>query len=52
MLDLIAIIVTLTALLAWFNYRVIGLPTTIGVMAIALALSWSLHGLAWYRGLR
>lgn len=47
MLDLIAIIVTLTALLAWFNHRIIGLPTTIGVMAIALALSWSLHGLAW-----
>ncbi|SHF40390.1 monovalent cation:H+ antiporter, CPA1 family [Modicisalibacter ilicicola DSM 19980] len=47
MLDLIAIIVTLTAILAWFNQQFIRLPTTIGVMAIALALSWGMHGLAW-----
>lgn len=47
MLELIAIIVSLTAILAWFNHQYIHLPTTIGVMAIALALSGGLHGLAW-----
>ncbi|SDL48301.1 monovalent cation:H+ antiporter, CPA1 family [Modicisalibacter muralis] len=47
MLELIAIIVSLTAILAWFNHQFIHLPTTIGVMAIALALSWGMHGLAW-----
>ncbi|GAB2785470.1 sodium:proton antiporter [Halomonas shantousis] len=46
MLELVAIIVSLTALLAWINHQFIRLPTTIGVMAIALALSWGLHGLA------
>ncbi|MHB0777525.1 cation:proton antiporter [Halomonas sp. WWR20] len=46
MLELIAIIVSLTAILAWFNHQFIRLPTTIGVMALALALSWGLHGLA------
>ncbi|MDN3555710.1 cation:proton antiporter [Halomonas maura] len=47
MLNLVAIIVSLTALLAWLNQRFIRLPTTIGVMAIALVLSWGLQGLAW-----
>ncbi|MGC3874576.1 cation:proton antiporter [Halomonas sp. GXIMD04776] len=47
MLDLIAIIVTLTAVLAWFNHQFIRLPTTIGVMAIALVLSAGMHGLSW-----
>ncbi|MCG7599986.1 sodium:proton antiporter [Halomonas sp. McH1-25] len=47
MLELIAIIVSLTAILAWFNHQFVRLPTTIGVMAIALAFSWGLHGLAW-----
>ena len=35
----------LTALLAYFNLRFIGLPTTIGVMAVALLLSLGLIGL-------
>nr|WP_298379455.1 sodium:proton antiporter [uncultured Halomonas sp.] len=47
MLDLVAIIVSLTALLAWLNHQFIRLPTTIGVMAIALALSAGMHGLSW-----
>ncbi|WP_227370715.1 cation:proton antiporter [Halomonas sp. M20] len=47
MLNLIAIIVSLTALFAWLNHRFIRLPTTIGVMAIALALSAGMHGLSW-----
>ena len=39
MLDLAAIFLVITALLAVFNRRFIGLPTTIGVMSIALLLS-------------
>ena len=35
----IAVLLTLTALLAWLNHRFIGLPMTIGVMLIALLLS-------------
>lgn len=45
MLDLVAIFLTITALLAYVNHRVLGLPPTIGVMAIALALSASFLGL-------
>lgn len=39
MLDIAAICLVLTALLAYLNHRLTKLPTTIGVMAIALALS-------------
>lgn len=39
MLDLIALLVTLTALFAYVNLRFIGLPTTIGVMLVSLAVS-------------
>lgn len=39
MLDLIAVFTVVTAVLAYFNHRYIGLPTTIGVMGIALILS-------------
>ncbi|MAX33536.1 MAG: sodium:proton antiporter [Halomonadaceae bacterium] len=39
MLNLAALFITLTALCMWFNQRVLRLPPTIGVMAIALALS-------------
>ncbi len=46
MLELSAIFISLTALLAYLNYRFIGLPPTIGVMATALAFSLLLHGLA------
>lgn len=39
LLDLAAVLVTLAAVFAWINHRLIGLPTTIGVMLLALALS-------------
>jgi CPA1 family monovalent cation:H+ antiporter len=45
MLNAVASIVALTALLAWVNARFVRLPTTIGVMAIALLLSLGLIGL-------
>jgi CPA1 family monovalent cation:H+ antiporter len=39
MLDIAAICLVTTALFAYVNQRLVGLPTTIGVMAIALVLS-------------
>lgn len=45
MLDIAAICLVITALLSYLNHRFIGLPTTIGVMAAALALSLVLIGL-------
>ncbi|MCF8179428.1 MAG: sodium:proton antiporter [Sulfuritalea sp.] len=39
MLDIAAIFLVVTALLAYLNHRFIGLPTTIGVMATALGFS-------------
>jgi CPA1 family monovalent cation:H+ antiporter len=39
MLDIAAIFITITALFAWFNYRFIKLPATIGVMFISLVAS-------------
>lgn len=39
LLNILAILVTLTALFSYINYRYIGLPVTIGVMLIALAMS-------------
>jgi len=44
--QIIAILVTLTALFSYVNYRYIKLPTTIGVMLIALVASLGLIGLA------
>ena len=44
--QIIAILITLTALFSYFNYRYIKLPTTIGVMLIALVVSLVLIGLA------
>lgn len=41
-LNLAAILITLSALFSYINHRFIGLPTTIGVMLIALLLSLSL----------
>ncbi len=46
MLNAVALIVALTAILAWANARFIRLPTTIGVLCIALLLSLGLVGLA------
>ena len=45
MLEIAAICLVLTAVLAYLNLRFIGLPITIGVMAAALLLSLSLIGL-------
>ncbi|MEM7195157.1 MAG: sodium:proton antiporter [Pseudomonadota bacterium] len=39
LINLISIILCLSALFAYLNFRFVGLPTTIGVMLIALALS-------------
>lgn len=44
MLDIAASCLVVTALLAYLNYRFIGLPTSIGVMAAALVLSLLLVG--------
>ncbi len=44
-LNLLAILITLSAVFSYLNYRFIGLPTTIGVMLIALVLSLVLIGL-------
>jgi CPA1 family monovalent cation:H+ antiporter len=44
-LDLIALLITLTAVLAWVNQRFVRLPTTIGVMGIALLFSLGLVSL-------
>ena len=41
-IDLAAVILTLSAAFSYLNFRFIGLPTTIGVMLIALALSVAL----------
>ena len=45
MLDVAALFLVITALLAYLNQRFVGLPTTIGVMAAALVLSLALVGL-------
>ena len=41
-LNIIAILLSLSAVFNYLNYRYIGLPTTIGIMAIALVISLSL----------
>ena len=45
MLDVAALCLVITALLAYLNHRFVGMPTAIGVMAAALALSLALVGL-------
>jgi len=45
MLDIAAICLVITALLAYVNHRFVGMPTTIGVMATALAFTLALIGL-------
>lgn len=39
LLNIIAILITLAAIFSYINYRYIGLPTTIGIMVIALLVS-------------
>ena len=46
-LNLAAILITLSALFSYINHRFIGLPTTIGVMLIALLLSLVLILIGW-----
>lgn len=45
MFDIAAVCLAITALLAYVNHRFVGLPTAIGVMAIALLLSLGIVGL-------
>ena len=45
MLDIAAVCLVVTALLAYLNHRFVRLPTTIGVMAIALFISLAMLGL-------
>jgi CPA1 family monovalent cation:H+ antiporter len=45
MLDIAAAFLTITAVLAYFNRRYIGLPPTIGVMVVALTISLAIIGL-------
>lgn len=45
MLEIATVCLAITALLAYVNQRFVGLPTTIGVMAIAMLLSLGLIGL-------
>lgn len=40
--DILAILMTVTAVLAWVNYRFVRLPTTIGLMVISLLFSLGL----------
>lgn len=42
LLQVLAVLIVLTATFAWFNHRYLGLPTTIGVMLVALAVSLAL----------
>ena len=46
MLDIAALLITLTAVFAYLNHRYVRLPTTIGVMVISLGLSVCLVGLS------
>jgi len=41
--DIIAILISLSAIFSWFNYRFLKLPTAIGLMLIALLMSLTLH---------
>ena len=55
MLDIAATCLVITALLSWLNHRFVRLPTTIGVMVIALGLSLAIVALdvaGWSHALR
>ena len=45
--EITAILMVLTALFSYINYRVLRMPTTIGVMFIALAVSLGIVALGW-----
>ena len=42
--NILAVLVTLSAAFSYFNYRYIRLPTTIGLMLIALVMSFEILG--------
>jgi CPA1 family monovalent cation:H+ antiporter len=44
--DVLAVLMVLAATFGWINVRYVGLPITVGVMAIALTLSLALIGLS------
>lgn len=55
MLDILAACLVITALFSWLNHRFVGLPTAIGVMVIALAVSLALvalDALSWINAAR
>ena len=41
--NVLSLLIVISALLSWVNHRYVGLPTTIGVMVIALAISLGLQ---------
>jgi CPA1 family monovalent cation:H+ antiporter len=43
--DIAAVLIVLTALFSYVNYRTIGLPTTIGVMVISMLVSLGIAGM-------
>ena len=45
--NILATLISLTAVFSYINYRYIGLPITIGVMVVALAMSFFLNVLGW-----
>jgi CPA1 family monovalent cation:H+ antiporter len=45
--EITAILMVLTALFSYINYRVLRMPTTIGVMFIAQAVSLGMVALGW-----
>ncbi len=45
LLDVVAVLITLSAAFSYVNYRFVGLPGSIGVMLIALCMSLALIGL-------
>jgi Na+:H+ antiporter len=47
MLDVAALLISVTAVFAWLNHRFVRLPGAIGVMGIALVFSLALVGLGW-----
>ncbi|MCB1606525.1 MAG: cation:proton antiporter, partial [Xanthomonadales bacterium] len=44
-LNLLALLISITAVFSWLNHRFLKLPTTIGVMVMGMAFSLSLIGL-------
>jgi len=46
-INVFAILITITALFSYINLRYIGLPISIGVMVIALGLSLAVNALSW-----